>query len=226
MRTGGLALIVAGIAWGAWFFFESAPPRLGFDDTDDPAVMLRFLQEHPAAYAQAGVALFVLAAALVVGVVAVGERLGERAGPLAARSVSAFGLIAAAGFLGLGATRMTAGPLAHIAGLDPAWGEAAFLAVQMLGTHGFAQIALLAFAAWALGVAVVGWRSRAIPRVVAMLAVLPGARLVAVLGPLGLGDGPDAVWVLLMASIGATLLWLLVIGAVLLRRAPVAPAMA
>lgn len=217
MRAGGLALLVAGIAWGAWFFLESTGPRLGFEDVDDPSVMLRFLGEQPTAFAQTGVALFVLAVSLVVGVLAVGERLAQRASPLAVRSVTVFGLLAAASFLGLGVTRMSAGPIAHIEGLQSAWGEAAYLAILMMGTHGLAQAALLTLSIWAIGVAVVGRRTRTIPLVVAVLAILPGVRLLAILGPLGLGDGPDLLWVVFMASIAGTLIWLLALGFALSR---------
>lgn len=217
MRAGGRALLVAGVAWGTWFFLESTGPRLGFADVDDPSVMLRFLREHPTEFAQTGVALFVLAASLVVGVLAVGERLADRAGPLAVRSVTVFGLIAAASFLGLGVTRMSAGPIAHIEGLQPAWGEAAYLAILMIGTHGLAQAALLTLSIWAIGVAVVGRRTRTIPLVVAALAILPGARLLAILGPLGLGDGADILWVVFLATIAGTLIWLVALGLALSR---------
>ena len=131
--------------------------------------------------------------------------------------MTVFGLLAAASFLGLGVTRMSAGPIAHIEGLQPAWGEAAYLAILMIGTHGLAQAALLTMSIWAVGVAVLGWRTRTVPSVVAGLAFLPGIRLLAILGPLGLGEGADILWVAFIASIAGTLIWLLALGLALSR---------
>jgi hypothetical protein len=51
-------------------------------------------------------------------------------------------------------------------------------------------------------------------------ALVPAFRLLAVLGPLGVLDGlPEETWFLFMASIPGLLLWCLLMGIVLLRRA-------
>ena len=42
-----LAPIIAGVAGLGWFWAELAPQRLGFEDTDDPAVSLQFLAAEP-----------------------------------------------------------------------------------------------------------------------------------------------------------------------------------
>ncbi len=220
-RDGGIALIVAGIAWAVWFFLESAPPRLGFDDTDSPAVSLRFLQAHSIVYGQMGLTLIVLAVGLTAGVLAVADRMPGRYA-LGTRIATVFGLFSAAFFLGHGVLRMSAGPILHINGLDGDWGEAAYIAVQMIGIHLMAEAGLLMFALWAAAIAVVGWQTGALPRWLCVLAIVPALRLVAVLGPLGLGDGPDVVWVSFMISIAGTMVWLVLFGLVLLRR-PAAP---
>lgn len=217
-RAGGLAFIVAGLAWVAWFYLESAPPRLGFDDTDNPAVSLQFLREHATIYAQAGLTVIVMAIALVVGVLAVTGRLASRADPVALHATTAFGLFSAAFFLGHGVIRMSAGPMLHIDSLNHDWGEAAYVAVQMVGTHLMAAGGLLALSIWAAAIAVLGWRTGALPRWLSILAVVPAMRLVSVLGPLGLGDGPDVIWLAFMASILGTGAWLVLFGVALLRR--------
>lgn len=217
VRATGIALVVVGLAWAVWFFLETAPPRLGFDDTDNPAVSLQFLRQHAVIYGQSGVTFIVLAVALIAAVLGVADRLSARSDSMATRITTVMGVLSAAFFIGQGTIRMSAGPLLHIDGLDRQWGEAAYIAVQMVGTHLMAGAALLTFGFWAGGVAIVGWRSRAVPRWLALLALVPAMRLVAILGPLGLGDGPDIVWLAFMASIASTPVWLLLFGLTLLR---------
>ena len=92
--------------------------------------------------------------------------------------------MSAAFFLGHAATRMSTGPILHIDSLDGDWGEAAYVAIQMTGTHLMGAAALLAFSLWAATVAVIGWRSGTLPRWLCVLAVFPAIRIVAILGPL------------------------------------------
>jgi hypothetical protein len=87
----------------------------------------------------------------------------------------------------------------------------------MVGIHLMAQGGLLSMAVWAAGVAIIGARTGALPRWLCLVAIVPALRLVAFLGPLGF-DGPDAVWLLFMASIAGTTVWLVLFGIVLLRR--------
>lgn len=91
-RLGALSAIAAGVAGMAWFVFELAPVNMGFDDTDDPSVSLRYLHLHADLYAQAGVALILMGVALAVAVFAVSDAIAPRADRLALRSVTAFGV--------------------------------------------------------------------------------------------------------------------------------------
>ena len=56
-RLGALSVIVFALAGIAWFALESTSPRLGFEDTDSPAVMIRFIRAYPGVFVQAGMAL-------------------------------------------------------------------------------------------------------------------------------------------------------------------------
>jgi len=49
-----------------WFVLESTPPRLGFEDTDDPAVMVGFIRQYPEVFVQAGTMLILMAITLTV----------------------------------------------------------------------------------------------------------------------------------------------------------------
>ena len=215
-RAGGLAIVVFAVAGVAEFAQELAPVANGFSDTDDPAVMLRFIREHPEAYRWGGLALFVMAASLVVAAFAVADHLATAASSLAVRTTTAFGLLAAAFFFGQGVLRLSGGPLLHIDGLNRDWGEAAYLATQMAGVHGFAQGALLGLSLWATAVSVTGIRSHTLPTLVGIVGIFPVLRLTgSLLGPLELL--PEDLWIVFMASIVGTLIWCLVLGIVLLR---------
>jgi hypothetical protein len=218
-RIGPLSLVIFGLAGVAWFSLETAAPRLGFEDTDSPAVSLRFLQAHPESYAQAGVILFVMAIALTMGVLAASDRLPARPGEVAVRTLSAFGLFAAAFLFALGVLRLSVRPLLYIDSLDQDWGEAAYLVVQLMGTHGFAEAALTALCIWAAGLSVVGFRTKALPAWLCALGLVPAFRLLSILGPLGVATDIDGLWIFFIASIPGALVWCVALGVVLFRAA-------
>ena len=220
-RFGALSLIVFAIAGIAWFALELAPPLLGFEDTDDPSVSLQFLREHSDIYVLAGIVLILMAITLTVATFAVSDVAAPRSNSLALRSTSAFGLFSAAFFFAHGAVREGAGPLLYIDSLNHDWGQAAYLAVQMVGIHGFAQAAIFGLCTWAVGISLICLRSKAIPLALCALGALPAFRLMsALLGPLGVL--PDGLWFLSMASIPGVMLWCLILGIVLLRKASTA----
>jgi hypothetical protein len=220
VRRAAIAPILAGVAGLAWFWLELTPPRLGFDDTDSPEVSLQFLRAHAETYAQAGTALLILAAALLVTTLIVADRLTGRASPVAVRSLTVTGIVSAACLFLFGVLRFSAEPILYIDGLDHAWGAAAYLAVQMTGVHGVEQGGTFALCAWIVGVSVLGVRAKVVPVALGLLAFVPAFRLVGLLVapfvPL-----PDVTWVLGIAAIPLSLAWCLLLGIVLLRNSPV-----
>jgi hypothetical protein len=123
-------------------------------------------------------------------------------------------------------------PLTYMAGLRLEWGEAGYVAVQMAGVQGLVAAGLLTLPLWVVGLSLIGWRSRSIPRWLCALAVVPAIRVV--LGPLGvLGLLPDEdfLWFLSIVAVFGLIAWCLLLGVLLLvrglRRAapsiPVAP---
>ena len=224
MRTsalGALSIIVVGLAGIAWFWLELTPPRLGFDDTDSPAVSLRFLRAHPEIYAQAGVSLMLLAIALTVATFVVFDAAASRSDSLALRSLSAIGLFSAAFFFMHGVLRFSAEPLLYIDGLDHAWGEAAYVAVQMVGIHGFAQAGAFALCAWVVGLSLIGLRTGIIPVALCALAVVPAFRLIG-LSVAPFVDLPEVLWIISIAAIPIVMLWCILLGLILVRRGAVA----
>lgn len=222
-RIAGLSSITVGLAGAIWFWLESAPPRLGFDDTDDPLVSLRFLDLHAVVYAQAGLALFITAIALIIAAHAVSEALAQRANPLALRVTTTIGLLSAAFFFMHGVLRLGVQPMLYVDGLRHEWGQAAYLVSQFAGIHGFAAGAIVTLCLWAVGISLIGFRTRALPIALCVLGVVPGFRLLSIIGPfLASTSGlPDGLWIFFMASIVGAMVWTLALGVVLLvRRAP------
>lgn len=218
-RIAGVSAMVTGLAGAIWFFLESAPPRLGFDDTDNPLLSLQFLDQYSVVYAQAGVALFTMAIALIVSAHAVSDALAHRANPLALRVVTTIGLFSAAFFFMHGVLRLSVLPILYVDSLRDEWGQAAYLVSQFAGIHGFAQGGIVTLCLWAVGISLIGFRTRALPIALCALGVVPAFRLVGILGPFGVSA--DGLWIFFMASIAGVMLWTLVLGLVLLlRRAP------
>ena len=216
-RIGALSLIVFAIAGIVWFALEVAPPALGFEDTDSPAVMLPFLREHSDLSVAAGYILFVMATAMIVATFAATDALAPRASELAIRTTSAFGILAAAFFFMLGVIRSSVLPLLYIDGLNHTWGEAGYVTVQLMTIHGFAQAGSLALCLWAVGISLIGLRTRALPLAICLLGFIPALRVVGLLfGPLEVL--PDVLWIVFMLAIPGVMVWCLLLGLVLLRR--------
>lgn len=135
-RSAGLAAIITGVAGVIWFYLESAPPRLGFDDTDSPLVSLQYLDIHHITYAQAGLALFILAIALVIATHAVSDVLALRANPLALRVVTTLGLFSAAFAFLHGVLRLGVLPILYMADLREDWGQMATSSASSRGSTG------------------------------------------------------------------------------------------
>lgn len=227
MRAGGLAVMIAGLAGVTWFALELMPQVLGFEDTDNPAVSLDYLGRHPQYYAFAGISLFIMAMALVVASFAVSDALAPRTSSLTRRVLSALGLFTAAFFFMHGVLRESAGPILYLDGLNRGWGESAYLSIQMVGIHGFAQAGIMMFCAWAVGICAAGARSRTLPLWLCILGVFPALRVLMLLaGPImvaptnGSETGTDALteflWLGSIALIPLAMLWWLCLGAVLL----------
>jgi hypothetical protein len=214
-----IATILMAVAGIVFFGLETTPQRLGFEDTDDPALMVSFIRQHPEVFAQSGVVLILMAIFLTVAVLAVADAVGPSAGILTLRVSSTFGLFSSAFFLFGGGIRVgSSGPLLHMAGLSAATGEAAYVAAQVVSQAIF-NGGLVALCLWAVGLSAIGFRSKVLPLALCALGVLPGFRIVSsLMGPVGLLPAVDVLWLIAMVSILGTFLWFLLLALVLLRR--------
>lgn len=219
IRIAAISTSVFALAAIAWFVLEGTPPRLGFEDTDDPSVMVEFIRQHPEVFVQAGALLVLMAISLAIAVLAVEDVVRRQPGGVGLRSTSIFGLFAAAFFLFGGAVRIgSSGPLLHMAGLREGWGEGAYVAAQVV-SQAVLIGGVFAVCLWAVGLSLIGVRTKVIPLALCALGVLPAFRIVSgLLGPLGLMPDVGGLWVISIASIFGTILWCLILGIVLLRR--------
>lgn len=160
-KVAALSTILFALAGIVSFVLESTSPRLGFEDTDDPAVMVGFIRQYPEVFVEAGTMLLLMAISLTIAVLAVAEVMGPPSGAVGLRSTSAFGLFSAAFFLFGGAVRIgSSGPLLHMAGLREEWGEGAYLAAQVV-SQGLLNGGIFALCLWAVGLSLIGLRTKA-----------------------------------------------------------------
>jgi len=220
-RVAGVSTIVFAVAGLAWFVLETTPPRLGFEDTDNPALMVQFVREHPDIPIFTGLVLLAMALSLLLAVLAVADVDGSRSDRLAIGSVATLGLFAAAFYLVAGAFRIGAsGPLLHFAGLDETWGNAAYVVAQAAG-QALLISGIVALCLWAVGLSLIGARARDLPMWLCALGAFPAIRLLTgILGPLGLLPSGELFWLVSMVSIPGTLIWCLALGFVLVRGTP------
>lgn len=218
-RAAGLSAITFALVSLAFFALQLAPPILGFDDTDNPAVSLAFVRAHPDINVFAGLSLILMAITLVVTILGVADVVAPRADSLALRFASTFGLFAAALFLVTGGLRIGAsGPLLHIAGLRDEWGETAYLAFNVVG-QAAGITAIVGLCLWVITLSVIGRRTSVLPLWLCVLGIVPAFRLLGgTLGPLGVLPDSELLWILGMVSIPGTMVWCLLLGIVLLRR--------
>jgi hypothetical protein len=218
-RIAALSTIVFALAGVVWFALEGTPVRLGFEDTDDPAVMVGFIRQYPEVFVQAGTMLVLMAISLTIAVLAVAEVVRPHAGGVGLLSTSAFGLFSAALFLFGGGVRIgSSGPLLHMAGLREEWGEGAYVAAQVV-SQALLIGGIVALCLWAVGLSLIGLRTKVIPLALCVLGFLPAFRIVSgLLGPLDLLPDVGILWFISIVSIFGTILWCLILGLVLLRR--------
>lgn len=216
-RIGGIALILFALCYFASFALSS--PIVGFEDGDNPAVSLEYLRQHANLYFLSGVAAVLAAITLTVAVFSIADTVLRPTSSLLTRTSSTFGLFAAAFFFGNGVVHIQApGTLIYIESLNHDWGLSAYLAVQMIGTQGLGSAGIFALSIWAMGLSLVGWRSRRLPRPLALLGILPA--LPWLMGFLGrLAMLPDGLWLLYIGSIFLGIpLWGVALGVFLLRQ--------
>ncbi|MEO6349958.1 MAG: hypothetical protein ABIP53_04830, partial [Candidatus Limnocylindrales bacterium] len=170
-------------------------------------------------YINAGLALLLMAVTLSAAVLTVAEVVGARANVAALRWASAFGLVASAFFLLHAGIRIgSSGPLLHMASQRAEWGEIAYLAAQVTG-QALTIGGIVGLCLWAVGLSLIGLRTKVFPLALCALGVFPALRLVTgTMGPLGILPDSELLWVFSIAAIPGTMLWCFVLGLVLLRR--------
>jgi hypothetical protein len=216
-RLGGWATITIGVSLVGWFVLQIAD-RGG--EPDDARVSMAFLRDNPRAYVVAGLLLWVTALALTISLTVVSDVMAPRVASIQRRSATTVGYFSAAFFMLYGVLLVsTPGTLQFMSDLDSSWGEAAYLAVQIVGSQGMATGGLLAFSVWAIWVGVVNARAKVLSRAVTVVSVFPALLiLMGILGPLEVA--PDALYFLYVLAFLGLLPWCLTLGVSLIRIQP------
>lgn len=216
-RIAGMTLNFFAILYLASFVLAS--PLVGLEDGDNPLVSLAFLRQDANLYFLSGLASVLAAILLVISVLALYDLMLQSPGSLLGQTTSTFGLFTSAFLFGHGILKMNApGTLLYMESLDPEWGQAAYLAVQMVGTQGLAAAGIFGFSIWAIGLSVAGRRQDTLPPGLAIMGIVPALPwLLGLLGRAGLL--PDSLWLLYISSIILGIpIWSVVLGVFFLRQ--------
>ena len=201
-----------------------------YADTDDPAASLEFLERSGAVVVLSGIALLLVAGALIVASSAF-EVLLARKSPGGTtpgiRSLAVAAYIGAGLFALAGALRVSSpGTLAHIAGLNVEWGRTGYLVMHLVGTQGAIASARLAISVWMIGIMIIAVRRGLLPGWVFVLAPVPIVLVLSIAGPLvsmafaAASVASEVTWIVLMlAFLVGVPVWCGVLAGCLLARA-------
>lgn len=189
-------------------------------DPDHARISMEYLTNHSRSYVVAGLLMWVMALSLTTVVTVVSDVMTPRVASTQRRVAAAVGYFSAAFFLLYGALLVsTPGTLEYMGDLDRAWGEAAYLAVQIIGSQGMATGGLLAFSAWAAWLGFANARAKTLNRAVTVLALSPVLLiLMGILGPLAVG--PDALYLVYVVAFIGLAPWCLTVAVSLTRAKP------
>jgi hypothetical protein len=219
-KIGGGALVVFCLAAVALVVLDGQRSGLGFEDADNPRVMIWFLQQRLDLFTYTGIVNVVMGISLAVAALALWDALTKehssmllRLGTLAAFAGSAF-------FFVNGVLRIQApGTLLHMADMDSDWGISGYVALQIVGTQGLASAGGFSLAIWEVSIGIVNFSSRIFWVGFSWLGILAGAGMLffAFVGPL-LPDSGLIYPVYVVSILFVLIVWCLLVGINLLSK--------
>jgi len=224
VKSGGLALILFVLCFFAVFALEGVRGSLGFQDADNPGVMMRFLNERIDIFTYSGILFVLMGVLLAFAALSVWESAGQESRRLIFRFGILFALFAAAYFFANGILRIQApGTLLHIEKLNRDWGLGGYLAVQMAGTQGLGSAGGFAVTVWVLSLSLFNFRARVYWQGLSWLGLATIAQLFGgFFGPLL--PSIDMIYSVYILGILATFIWCLLFGISLLLKKDTAEA--
>jgi hypothetical protein len=159
-KIGGSAMVLFSLSFMALIALENQKTLLGFEDSDNPSVMIRFLQEHLDIFTYTGIINVALGILLVLAALAIWEIYSEDTSSLILKFGTLFAFFASAYFFSNGILRIQApGTLLHMDNYNHDWGLAGYVSLQIIGTQGLASAGGFALAIWEISISIVNFRS-------------------------------------------------------------------
>ena len=220
-KIGGSTLVVFCLAVVALVVLEGQRSGLGFEDADNPRVMIWFLQQRVDLFTYTGFINVVMGISLAVAAFAVWDALTKEQSSMLLRLGTLAALVGSALFFVNGVLRIQApGTLLHMAGMDSDWGISGYVALQIVG-HPGAGVGQggFALAIWEVSIGIVNFRSRIFWVGFSWLGILAAAGMLssAFFGPL-LPDSGLIYPIYVVSILFVMIIWCLLVGINLLSK--------
>lgn len=213
-KIGGSAMVLISLSFIALIALENKKTLLGFEDSDNLNLMIRFLQEHLDIFTYSGIINLVVGILLAFSALAIWEIYSENTSSLILKFGTLFAFFASAYFFSNGVLRTQApGTILHMDNLTHDWGLAGYGAVQVIGTQGLAWAGRLALGIWEICISIVNFRTKVFWVGFSWLGLIAPSGLLfsAVFAPLL--PNAEFIWPLyLLSLISVLILWLLLVG--------------
>lgn len=213
-KIGGSAMVLFSLGFMALIALENQRTLLGFEDADNPAMMMRFLQQRLDIFTYSGIINVLLGVLLALAALAIWEIYSEKSSSLLLKFGTLIGFLASAYFFNNGILRIQApGTLLHMDNLNHAWGLAGYVALQIIGTQGLASAGGFALAIWEISISIVNFRSKAFWIGFSWLGLIAPAGMLfsAFLGPL-LPDAEFIYPLYILSIFSVMIIWCLLVG--------------
>lgn len=218
-KIAGIALIIFVVCFFAGFALEGNRETLGFQDADNPGVMMSYLKSRSDLFIFSGLLNVLMGFSLSITTLYLYESIQKKENLMLFRFGSLFALFASMYFFANGILRVQApGTLLHMGNINSDWGEAGYLAVQMAGTQGLASAGGFAISLWVLSTSLFNFRTKIFWNGLSWLGMATvGMLLGAFIGPFL--PNTDIVYPIYILGIFMTYIWCLLFGINLLTKA-------
>jgi len=211
-KLASVALIIYVVSFFTFFTLEGQRSGLNNPDADNPRESMGFLASHTDIFTYTGLASLSMSVSLAIAFIGLEESIYVGKKTTIVKLGLLFGLFAALFFFGQGILRIQApGPLLHMSGLNPDWGNSGYVAVQIIGTQGVGSAAGFALSFAAILLSIDNFQKRRFSRLMSVVGIFGiFTFLVAFFGPI-LQDS-EIIYPIYIFSLLLTQIWYLGLG--------------